>query len=92
MTFRFRRRLSGRRVNRQCLGLTPSNRRHRPCERTVTVGIFSFAAKRGTSVLAFDGRLAHGRVLAPGHYTVLVTATDATGTSLPKSLRFTIVA
>ncbi len=31
-------------------------------------------------------------MLAPGRYTVLVTAMDAAGTSSPKSLRFTILA
>ncbi|MGD0454359.1 MAG: Ig-like domain repeat protein [Solirubrobacteraceae bacterium] len=91
VTFRFTRRVSGRRVGRMCLAITNRNRRHRRCERTVTAGIFPFAAPGGTSKVVFQGRLPHTHKLAPGRYTLIVTASNATGTSAPKSLVFTIV-
>jgi hypothetical protein len=91
VTFRFTRRVSGRRVGHMCLAATRGNRRHRSCERTVTARVFSFAAREGTSKVVFQGRLPHAHKLAPGRYTLIATASNTTGTSAPKSLVFTIV-
>jgi hypothetical protein len=38
-----------------------------------------------------QGRLPHTHKLALGRYTLIVTARNATGTSAPRSLAFTIV-
>ena len=45
----------------------------------------------GRDRVAFTGRLV-GEALAPGHYRIVVTATDAAGTSAPRDLAVTIVA
>ncbi len=90
VTFRFTRRVGGRRVGGMCLATTKKNRRHRRCERTVTAGVFSFAAPEGASRVIFQGRLPHKQRLSPGHYTLIVTASNASGTAAPKSLAFVI--
>ncbi len=74
------------------MATSTSNRRHRGCERTLAAGSLSFAAAGGADELVFQGRLAARHRLTPGRYTLIVTAADATGTSSPRSLRFTIVA
>ena len=56
-------------------------------------GALSMAANPGKHEIKFQGRLSRTRRLAPGRYTVAITATNANhATSLPKKLSFTIVA
>jgi hypothetical protein len=84
---------TGRRVNGVCATETRSNR-HRPaCRRAVTIGTVARTGKPGLNTISFKGRLASGRKLGPGRYTVTVIATDAaTGaSSSPERLTFTIV-
>ncbi len=55
-------------------------------------GALSMAARAGKDKIRFQGRLSRKRRLAPGHYNVVITATNANlATSLPKTLSFTIV-
>jgi hypothetical protein len=56
-------------------------------------GALSMAANPGKHEIKFQGPLSRTRRLAPGRYTVAITATNANhATSLPKKLSFTIVA
>jgi hypothetical protein len=91
VTFRFTQRVGGRRVGRSCRATTRANRSHRRCERSVTARLFSFPAREGTNKVVIQGRLPHTHKLALGRYTLIVTARNATGTSAPRSLAFTIV-
>jgi YVTN family beta-propeller protein len=55
-------------------------------------GTLVFKGHAGNDKLAFAGRLSRSRKLPPGRYTVVVTATNASGqTSKPQKLTFTIV-
>ena len=61
-------------------------------QRNKIKGVLSMAAKAGKDKIKFQGRLSRKRRLAPGHYTVAITATNANhATSVPKKLSFTIV-
>ncbi len=52
----------------------------------------SLAGESGENTVAFQGRISSGRRLAPGSYTLTITATNSVGVrSAPKSLSFTIV-
>jgi hypothetical protein len=92
VTLRFSRRVSGRKVGHRCL---PASRKARPrktCELSLNSGALSFTAHSGLNRVVFQGRLSSRRKLAPGSYSLLVTASDAAGArSAPKQLRFTIV-
>jgi len=60
--------------------------------RTVTAGVLTFMGHDGTNSVAFQGRVSPKRKLKPGHYTLVIAATDPAGArSAPKSLSFTIV-
>ncbi len=55
-------------------------------------GTLSMSAKTGKDKIKFQGRLSRKHRLAPGPYTVTITATNANhATSAPKKLSFTIV-
>ena len=83
--------LPGRRVHGACRAPT-HKLRHKPrCTRTHTLTTLVRTGHAGRDRVAFTGRLA-GKALAPGHYRIVVTATDAAGTSAPRYLAFTIVA
>jgi FG-GAP repeat len=83
----------GRRVKDRCVTQTQTNRREPACVRTVTRGVVTFAGRAGANRISFDGRLPHASRLAPGSYTVLITATGAGGRRLPPTrLSFTVVA
>jgi hypothetical protein len=60
--------------------------------RNVPRGALVLAAHAGFDRITFDGRLSHARKLPPGSYTLTLTATNASGSSKPVALRFTIVA
>jgi PKD domain len=89
--FRFIESLGGRKVGRKCVAKTHANR-HRPtCSRTAVGGTLRFEAQAGAHTLRFDGRLTARSRLAPGNYTMVVSATDSSGrTSPPRSIQFKI--
>jgi hypothetical protein len=90
--FSFTQRVSGRRVGGRCVARTQRNRRQRACARTVVSGGLAFGGHPGPNKVAFQGRLSRSKKLAPGPYTLTVTATgQANQRSQPASLAFTIV-
>ena len=91
MGFSFTRRIAGRRVRGKCVAQTSKNRHRASCERTATAGALSFNAHAGTNKVAFDGRISRAKRLKPGHYTLIIRATNAAGGSKEKQLAFTIV-
>jgi hypothetical protein len=91
VTLRFTTRLPGRKVGNKCVAKTRKNAKRKSCERTVTAGTMSFTGHAGTNRVVFQGRVSSSKKLEPGRYTLVVTATNSTGTSAPASLSFTIV-
>jgi hypothetical protein len=92
----FTQRVSGRQIKvrgkRKCVAQTRHNKRDRPCKRKVTAGTLKLKAPASRDKIAFDGRISAHHKLAPGIYTVTITATDAVGQkSTPRKLTFTIV-
>jgi virginiamycin B lyase len=74
-----------------CAAQTKHNAKLRKCTRTLAAGTVSLNAHSGTNEIVFQGRLSPTRKLKPGTYTVTITATNATGSFKPRSLKFTIV-
>jgi hypothetical protein len=72
--------------------VTRKNRRKRACKHTVSAGRLSFAGKLGSNSVRFQGRISRHKRLRPGRYKLVVTATTpAGGTSIARSISFTIV-
>lgn len=91
VVFAFTHEVAGRRVGARCVAPTRRNRHRRGCRRTVTAATLTFAGvAAGAHRLAFQGRLSRSRRLAPGSYTLLITATNATGRAGGR-ISFTIV-
>jgi FG-GAP repeat len=92
VTFGFAQRVSGREAGGECVAQTEKNRGKPACGRTVTAGGLAFTGHIGTDEVAFQGRISPVKKLAPGRYTLAITATNSAGVrSAPKSLSFTIV-
>jgi hypothetical protein len=92
VSFSFIQKVSGRKVARKCVAQTPKNAKRKRCTRTVTAGTLSFTAHAGTTTVRFQGRISPSKRLAPGRYTLIITATNSAGArSAPASLGFTIV-
>jgi hypothetical protein len=60
--------------------------------RLVPRGTLSFGATAGAHKLRFQGRLSKHKKLPPGHYVLVITATNSSGQSASARLTFTIVA
>ena len=89
--FVFSRSVGGRRVAGRCVAQTRRNRHRHSCRRTVPAGTMTFGgAHDGVNVVAFEGRLSSSHRLAPGRYTVAVTAESASGRSAERRLSFVI--
>jgi hypothetical protein len=90
VTLSFTRPGTGRSVAGKCAAVTKHNRRHHKC--TPAAGTITHAAHAGLNTVAFQGRLSPHERLAPGSYTLVVTALGTNGhTSAPQTIRFTIV-
>lgn len=63
----------------------------RSCPRPVAAGSLSLAGHSGTNTLHFRGKLASARWLAPGNYSLTITAANGAGRSRATSLAFTIL-
>lgn len=83
--------VGGRKVHRKCVAQTQKNRRAKACKRTATAGTLKLSGRAGTNKVFFDGRITRHLKLAPGTYTVTVTATAGGRRSAPRHLTFTIV-
>jgi uncharacterized delta-60 repeat protein len=80
----------GRHVGRSCRA-NSRRLRHKPrCTRTITVVTLVRSAHAGLNKVPFSGRI-RGKALVPGRYQATFTALDSAGTSLSKTLSFTIV-
>jgi Glucodextranase, domain B len=92
VSLRFAQDLQGRRAGDRCVAPTERNRRRRSCERSVTVGTMTVPGNAGANRVPFQGRLIGARKLAPGSYTLIITATNMlTGQHSPTHrLTFTI--
>ena len=90
VSFRFTQRVNGREIDKKCVGKTRKNVRHKRCKRTVMAGTLSFAGHSGINKVIFQGWLSPSNRLEPSRYLLVISATNAVGTSAPQMLRFTI--
>jgi len=91
VVLKFSTHLPGREVAHRCQAKTRANHRHPACQRGVSAGALAFGGHEGANKVAFDGRVSTSKTLAPGSYTVTITASNATGASAPATLGFVIV-
>jgi 6-phosphogluconolactonase (cycloisomerase 2 family) len=91
VTLTFTQAQPGRKVNGKCVAPTRRNAAKRKCTRTVTAATITFTGHAGTNRVAFEGRVNRHRKLAPGTYTLIITATAPGGGATPQRLTFTIV-
>jgi hypothetical protein len=93
VTMTFTRTVAGQMIHHRCVA--PSRRApHRArCTRTVVGGTLTFAGHGGANAVRFYGRLSRRTRLAPGRWTLAITAALPSGLrSRPQTLAFTIVA
>jgi len=90
VTFAFTKPASGRRVGKRCVALTHGNRHKPKCTRTVLKGSIVLPAHTGARTLSFQGRVSASNRLAPGTYTLRLTAANPAGVSPARTLTFTI--
>ncbi len=84
----FTQQLPGRRIAHRCVAA--GGRHHPRCVRTAIVATMSLPGRAGRNSFGFVG-IVHGRVLAPGRYTLVIVANDGGVLSSPRRLMFTIV-
>jgi hypothetical protein len=90
--FSFTQRITGRRAGSRCVAVSRTNRRKPRCTLVVTRGTLSFNGHAGTNRVAFGGRVSRVTKLRPGHYTLVITATDSAGHhAKPHALTFTML-
>ena len=89
VTLTFTEQVEGRRVAGRCVPPSRANRHRATCRRTVTAGRVRMAGLAGLNRLPFKGTLAGGRTLAPGRYTVTITAVDPATGAISNSKRLT---
>ncbi len=53
-------------------------------------GVLILTGHAGTDKIIFEGRLSKKQKLAPGAYTLTITASNSSGRSSPRTTRFTI--
>jgi hypothetical protein len=90
VAFVFARQLPGRKLDGRCVAPNRKNAKRRTCKRSVRAGKLSFAADSATDRVLFQGRISRTHRLAPGGYTLTITASNSAG-STSESLSFTIV-
>ncbi len=81
--------LPGRRLGRKCVAQRNANRNHAACTRSVFRGSLRLSARAGVDRVSFAGRVSRTRKLAPGTYTMTLTASNGTGRSAPARISFT---
>ncbi|MGO9750540.1 MAG: hypothetical protein ACLP22_03305 [Solirubrobacteraceae bacterium] len=92
ITVTFTESFPGRRVDHRCVRMTPKDRHHFRCTRTIVLGTLATNGRKGRNRVPFAGRLSPSHSLGPGRYAALIDAVNATGQrSQQHSLTFTIV-
>ena len=87
MTLRIARVVRGRLAGGRCVSTASKGR---SCTRNLNVGTLpTVAARAGSTSVAFAGRTSSG-ALAPGTYTLTITAVGASGQATVVRLRFTV--
>jgi Divergent InlB B-repeat domain len=90
-TFTVRQRISGVRSGKRCAAPHGQVAKGvRRCSLTVTRGSFSHVDKAGRNTVRFTGKL-RGRPLSPANYSLVVSASNAAGTSRRLTVRFQVV-
>ena len=90
LTFSFARAQTGRVAGGRCTAASAANSNARSCIRQLPAGTLTRKAHAGTGTLAFGGTTSSG-ALAPGGYTVLVSAIGVgRQRSVVRSLRFVV--
>ena len=80
----------GRLQGRKCRPPSPKLQNRPRCTRSVRVVTLTRTGIVGLNLVAFSGRLPH-RILPPGRYQAVYTATNENGISGPQTIGFTIV-
>ena len=89
--FDFTHLVPGRLVSGKCVAPTTRNRGKPRCHRTVTAATLRHSAHKRRNSLHFEGRINRRTWLAPGSYTLKITATAYGRASRPAFLHFTIL-
>jgi len=90
LTFSFARSQTGRVAGGRCAATSAANSNARSCIRQLPAGTLTLKAHAGTGTLTFSGTTSSG-ALAPGSYTVLVSAIGVgRQRSTVQSLRFVV--
>jgi hypothetical protein len=80
----------GRKVKHKCVAPTKHNAHDRSCKRSKSAGTLKLTGHPGTDRISFQGRLSEHKKLKPGTYTLTMTATNSSGKSRSRSVKFTI--
>lgn len=91
VVFSFTHTVTGRSVGGKCLAQTNANRSKPRCQRTAIAATLRHFAHAGKNSLRFEGRINQRRWLAPGTYTLKITAIAYAHHAQPAILRFTIL-
>jgi hypothetical protein len=86
----FTQRVSGRKVKHRCVAQTKHNKHDRSCKLTTTAGTLTLTGHAGTDKISFQGRVSKRHKLAAGSYTLTIIATNSSGKSRSRSIKFTI--
>ena len=86
VAFTFSKSVSGRRVGRTCFAQTKKNEK-KPCTRGIAAATLRFSASAGRNKVSFAGSTVQHKKLAPGAYTLTITATASGRHSPPSTLR-----
>ena len=82
--------VTGRKAAKTCVPTTQRNHTRRRCARYVSVGTITKSARRGAGSAKLTGRVA-GRLMRPGKYRILATATARDGRgSAPVAVKFAV--
>jgi hypothetical protein len=81
---------TGRRVGGRCRRATRKLRRRARCARVIAVATLTRTGHAARNRIAFSGRL-RDHALAPGRYRTVFSAANDAGSSLPRTLRFTVI-
>ncbi len=80
----------GRRAGKACVAPTEANRHDHSCTRTVNAGTIAFQGHSGVNEVRFQGVIPKRQKLAPGAYTLTITATAPGQHAVSATLHFTI--